>query len=63
MARGRTYDFSEAPIKVYCSKCQELVDEGKDTEFLGISEDIQGADVLEFRCKKCGTVNKSRRLG
>lgn len=49
-------------IQVYCSGCKKLVNE-EDTEFIGISEDIQGADLLTFKCKKCGQQSTSRRLG
>jgi len=49
-------------IKVYCTECKEWHDE-KKVEFLDIEEDIQGADVMTFRCPDCGTRQKSRRYG
>lgn len=52
----------ETPIKVYCSTCKEWVDE-RETEFVDIAEDIQGADQLTFRCKKCQQESTSRRIG
>lgn len=48
-------------IKVRCEKCG-WIDEN-DTEFIDISEDFQGADLLTFKCKKCGTKSTSRRYG
>ena len=54
--------YFEKRIQVYCSECGEMKDE-KDTEFLNIEEDIQGADVLTFTCPDCKTKQKSRRLG
>jgi len=52
----------ERVIRVHCKKCLEWIDE-KDTKFVDIEEDFQGADVLTFICPKCGTQQKSRRLG
>jgi hypothetical protein len=40
----------------------DMVDEA-NVEFLNIEEDIQGADVLTFRCPVCGEPHKSRRYG
>lgn len=48
-------------ITVYCRKCKAWVDE-KKVESLDIEEDIQGADILTFKCT-CGEVSKSRRYG
>lgn len=49
-------------IRVYCTECKDWQDE-KKVEFLNIEEDIQGADVLTFKCPGCGTTQKSRRYG
>lgn len=49
-------------IRVYCKGCKAWVDED-DTEFVDISEDIQGADILKFKCNDCGTISESRRYG
>lgn len=49
-----------AIILVYCDVCQERMDE-RTVKTLNIEEDIQGADVLTFRCPKCRTEQKSRR--
>jgi len=49
-------------IKVNCSTCHEWINE-KDVKFINIEEDIQGADVLTFKCPKCGEVKQSRRFG
>lgn len=51
----------EKPITVICSKCGRLNE--KDTKFIDIAEDIQGADVLTFKCPHCGETRKSRRYG
>jgi len=53
------YEYKKR-IKVKCSKCGWLYED--DVEFINIEEDIQGADVLTFKCK-CGKVRKSRRFG
>ena len=49
-------------IKVMCGKCKDWIPED-ETEFLDIEEDIQGADVLTFKCPHCKTTQKSRRYG
>ena len=49
-------------INVNCTKCRRWVDED-DTEFVDIEEDIQGADILTFKCPHCKTEQKSRRFG
>jgi len=43
---------------VYCSVCHEHKYE-KDVEFIDISEDQFGADAVTFKCKKCGSIQKS----
>lgn len=48
-------------IQVRCSECG-WIDEDR-TEFINIEEDFQGADILTFKCPKCGKVRKSRRYG
>jgi hypothetical protein len=48
-------------VFVFCSCCGKI-DEEK-VEFIGIEEDIMGADVLTFRCPNCKTVQKSNRYG
>jgi endogenous inhibitor of DNA gyrase (YacG/DUF329 family) len=52
----------EKVIKVNCSTCHKWINE-KDVEFIDISEDIQGADELTFKCPICKQVKKSRRFG
>ena len=49
-------------ISVHCKKCPQWIDEEK-VEFISIEEDIQGHDVLTFRCPDCHTVQKSKRFG
>ena len=51
--------YYEKKITVFCSKCGRI--DEKDTEFINIEEDFQGADKLTFRCKACKTVSTSRR--
>ena len=53
------YEYQK-PIKVKCSKCGWLNE--RDVEYINIEEDIQGADVLTFKCL-CGMIRKSRRFG
>lgn len=48
-------------IKMQCPKCGWVSE--RSIKFLNIEEGAQGEDVLEFKCKKCGTVGKSRRYG
>lgn len=44
--------------QVRCSQCKEWKD-AEFVEFLDISEDIQGYDLMKFRCPKCKTVQES----
>ena len=46
-------------VWVNCKRCGWVNE--KDTEFLNIAEDMQGKDVLTFRCK-CGKRNESVRV-
>lgn len=47
-------------IQVHCKKCDYWMDE-RTVEFLNIEEDIQGRDLMTFRCPDCKTVQKSFR--
>jgi predicted RNA-binding Zn-ribbon protein involved in translation (DUF1610 family) len=49
-------------IQVWCTTCKDYFDE-KKVEFINIEEDLQGLDVLTFRCPECGEVHKSFRRG
>jgi len=49
-------------IFVRCSTCKEDFDEQK-VEFLNIEEDIQGRDIMTFKCPKCQTKQRSHRFG
>jgi len=40
----------------------ERIDE-QDVECLNVEEDIQGRDIVTFKCPECGTEHKSVRLG
>ena len=50
----------QKPVTVKCKTCDRWWPE-EATEFVDIEEDIQGADVLTFKCPRCNTVQKSRR--
>lgn len=50
----------EPKIKVTCTACKTMSNED-DVEFIDISEDMQGYDVLTFRCPHCKEVSKSHR--
>ena len=47
--------------KVHCDKCDKWIEEDK-VEFIDISEDISGRDVMVFRCPDCGTKQESFRV-
>lgn len=49
-------------VVVYCSTCQEYIDEEK-VEFVDIEESMIGEDILIFICPKCKKRKRSRRLG
>lgn len=61
MKAKKKYQY-EKKIRVNCGKCHKWINE-KDTEFVDIEEDFQGADVLTFICPICKTEQKSRRFG
>ena len=50
------------PVVVVLSCNQDRVPE-TEVEFLDISEDIQGRDLLTFKCPECGEEHTSYRLG
>ncbi len=52
----------EKEIRVYCKKCKKWIDEST-AEHLNIEEDIQGRDLLTFKCPECATEQKSFRVG
>lgn len=49
-------------IRVVLSCNGDRIDERK-VEVLNIEEDIQGRDVLTFKCPECKQTHKSLRLG
>jgi len=53
--------FPTKRIRVYCTSCRENKKED-DVEFLNICEDIEGRDLLTFKCG-CGSTEKSLRFG
>ena len=62
MARQPRTDISLHRIYVACSKCGNQYDEEK-VESINIEEDIQGRNVLTFRCPICKKNAKSLRRG
>lgn len=67
VARESMYDKQAEKIImmryfVVCKACGEN-HETSDVEFLNVEEDIQGRDVMEFKCPKTDTVQQSWVLG
>lgn len=54
--------FYEKRIYVNLSCCGEKVDE-REVEFENIEEDMQGRDILTFKCPICGETHTSFRFG
>lgn len=54
--------FAERTIRVYLECSRDLIDE-REVELLDVYEDLQGADVVRFKCQRCGAVHESRRYG
>lgn len=54
--------MSELTIQVFCGICQTYFDETK-VEFIDIEEDMQGHDVMTFKCPLCKKERRSKRLG
>ena len=59
---GKKESIPEPPIQVFCGPCQTYFDETK-VEFIDIEEDIQGHDVMTFKCPVCKKERRSKRLG
>lgn len=55
-------EYTERKVTVYCNTCKEWINE-ETTGFLDIAEDIQGRDLMSFRCPKCKEVSTSYRRG
>ena len=53
--------YSSRIIRVYCSDCKANRDEAT-VEFIDISEDPQGRDMMTFKCV-CGSKQRSLRFG
>jgi len=51
----------ERKVQVRCSKCDAWIEE-ELVEFRNIEEDMQGKDILTFKCPECKTVQKSHRV-
>ena len=45
-------------IWVHCSECSERKDALK-VEFVNVEEDIQGRDIMTFKCYDCETTQKA----
>jgi Zn finger protein HypA/HybF involved in hydrogenase expression len=58
----RIIRYPKRPIYVRCSKCKQDFDESK-VKFLNIEENMQGQDVMTFKCPVCGSKEKSLRRG
>lgn len=54
--------YFERVIRVYLSCTGDWVDE-RQVKVENIEEDIQGQDVLTFKCPECGQTHKSLRRG
>lgn len=50
------------PIQVVLTCNKEYINE-EAVEFVDISEDFQGHDVMTYRCPRCGEIHNSYRLG
>jgi RNase P subunit RPR2 len=55
-------EHTDRVFKCFCKNCNEWVNE-KDTEFLDISEDFYGYDLITFICNRCKTKQRSNVLG
>lgn len=52
----------EPKVKVTCPTCKNMFNEDA-VEFINIEEDIQGRDLLTFKCPVCNEPKKAYRLG
>ncbi len=59
--RHKCNPYYEKKIMVTCTSCGRIPED--EVEFRNIEEDMQGKDVLTFKCPKCGEVRSSHRLG
>jgi len=50
--------YASRRIWVHCGECQERKDALK-VEFVDIEEDIQGRDILTFKCHDCETQQRA----
>lgn len=60
--KSKPYEEYRRPIRVHLPCTDEWVEES-DVEVANIEEDIQGRDVLTFRCPVCAEYHKSLRVG
>lgn len=58
----KKYEQYEPPITVICNSCGLRWNE-KDVKFIDIEEDMQGRDILTFKCPICHKTTKSLRFG
>jgi len=49
-------------VIVTCQQATEYL-ETEEVEFLNIEEDMQGRDVMTFKCPLCGEIHKSLVFG
>jgi hypothetical protein len=52
-----------APKAHVILSCNRAYHDADDVEFLDISEDIQGRDIMTFTCPVCGETHSSFVLG
>ena len=46
------FEYGTPAYQVWCTVCKKWKTV-KDVEFLGVSEDERGRDLLEFQCPEC----------
>ncbi len=61
-SNGADWPEYEPAVQVYCPEDQIWIDE-TTVETLNIEEDIQGRDVLTFKCPGCHQEHRSLRRG
>jgi hypothetical protein len=54
--------YHHRPVKVILECTKEWIDESA-VEFLNIEEDMEGKDLLTFKCPVCKQEHKSHRIG
>ncbi len=60
---GEDYCDEYEPQMFVVTACDHAWVSSESVEFLDIQEDIQGRDVMTFRCPKCGAEHNSYVVG